>query len=162
MDQFEFEKGRGQKIHSFFNEVEARLERLRKAVRSHRQRAEKSKGAGVSTKALTDAAYRVGFDFGEDLKEEFKLGGSIEDVAVAMDLEHRVFSMKAKVAEKSDRRIAYHCREYAWKKYLTPKLCIAIGQAEKGITQALNPRTQHRILQTRTMGKDRCIFEAQI
>lgn len=123
---------------------------------------EKSEGPCDSTKALADAAYRVGFDFGEDLKEEFKLGSGIEDVAVAMDLEHRVFGMKAKVAEKSDRRIVYHCRECAWKKYFTPKLCIAIGQAEKGIAQALNPKAQYRILQTRTMGKDKCIFEVGI
>lgn len=123
---------------------------------------EKSEGAGDSTKALADAAYRVGFDFGEDLKEELKLGSSIEDVAAAMDLEHRVFGMKAKVTEKSDRRIIYHCSECAWKKYFTPKLCIAIGQAEKGIAQALNPKAQYRILQTRTMGKGKCIFEVEI
>jgi predicted hydrocarbon binding protein len=123
---------------------------------------EKGEGAGDRTKALADAAYRVGLDFGEDLKEEFKLGSSIEDVAVAMDLEHRVFGMKAKVAEKSDRRIVYHCSECAWKKYFTPKLCIAIGQAEKGIAHALNPKAQYHILQTRTMGKDRCIFEVEI
>jgi predicted hydrocarbon binding protein len=123
---------------------------------------EKVESRSNSARALADAAYRVGFDFGEDLKDEFKLGNSIEDVAVAMDLEHRVFGMKAKVAEKSDRRIVYHCSECAWKKYFTPKLCIAMGQAEKGMAQALNSRARYHILQTRTMDKDKCIFEVEI
>jgi hypothetical protein len=75
---------------------------------------EKGESGSSSAKALADAAYRVGFDFGEDLKEELKLGSSIEDVAVAMDLEHKVFVMKAIVDEKSDRKIVYHCSECAW------------------------------------------------
>lgn len=138
------------------------LKGLGKLYSSIAEELEKNESGSDSAKALADATYNVGFDFGEDLKEELKLGSSIDDVAVAMDLEHRVFGMKAKVAEKSDRRIVYHCRECAWKKYFTPKLCIAIGQAEKGIAQALNPKAQYHILQTRTMGKDKCIFEVEI
>jgi hypothetical protein len=61
---------------------------------------EKGESGSSSAKALADAAYRVGFDFGEDLKEELKLGSSIEDVAVAMDLEHKVFGMKASCREE--------------------------------------------------------------
>jgi predicted hydrocarbon binding protein len=138
------------------------LKGLGKLYSSIAEELEKNESGSDSAKALADAAYSVGFDFGEDLKEELKLGSSIEDVAVAMDLEHRIFGMKAKVAEKSDLRIVYHCRECTWKKYFTPKLCITIGQAEKGIAQALNPKAQYHILQTRTMGKDKCIFEVEI
>jgi len=43
-----------------------------------------------------------------------------------------------------------------------PKLCIAIGQAEKGIAHALNSEAKYNVLQTRTMGKDRCIIAIEI
>lgn len=118
--------------------------------------------SGSQVKALAKGAYKVGLDFGESLKEEFQLGNSIEDIGFAMAVEHKVFGMKTKVAEKSDRRIVFHCFECAWKKYFTPKQCIAIGQAEKGIAHALNPQAKYHILQTRTMSKDKCIFEVEI
>lgn len=116
----------------------------------------------VSTKVLANAAYKVGLDFGETLREEFHLGNTIKDIAFAMDIEHKVFGIKAKVAEKNQRKIIYHCHECAWEKYFEPKLCIAIGQAEKGIAQALNPQAKYHVLETRTMGRDRCTIEIEI
>jgi len=115
-----------------------------------------------SAKALADAAYKVGLDFGETLKEEFQLGNTIEDVAFAMEIDHKVFGVKAVVAERSERKIVYHCYRCAWKKYFKPKLCIAIGQAEKGIAHALNPMAKYHVLQTRTMGKERCVIAIEI
>jgi predicted hydrocarbon binding protein len=117
---------------------------------------------GSSAKALADAAYRVGLDFGETLKKDFGLGNSIEDVAFAMEIDHKIFGVKAVVAEKDERKIVYHCYQCAWRKYFTPKLCIAIGQAEKGIAHALNSEAKYHVLQTRTMGKDRCIIAIEI
>jgi hypothetical protein len=117
---------------------------------------------GSSAKALADAAYRVGLDFGETLKEDFELGNSIEDIAFAMEIDHKVFGIKAVVAEKDEGKIVYHCYQCAWKKYFTPKLCIAIGQAERGIVQALNSEAKYNVLQTRTMGKDHCIIAIEI
>ena len=115
-----------------------------------------------STKALANAAYKVGLDFGETLKEDFQLGNTIEDIAFAMEIDHKVFGVKAAVAERSERKIVYHCYRCAWKKYFNPKLCVAIGQAEKGIAHALNPGVKYYILQTRTMGKERCIIAIEI
>jgi hypothetical protein len=115
-----------------------------------------------SSNALADAAYRVGLDFGETLKEDFGLGNTIEDIAFAMDIDHKVFGVKAIVAEKDLKKIVYHCYQCAWKKYFTPKLCVAIGQAEKGIAHALNSNAKYNVLQTRTMGKDRCIIVIEI
>ncbi len=115
-----------------------------------------------STNALADAAYRVGLDFGETLREDFQLGNKIEDIAFAMEIDHKVFGVKATVAEKSKKKIVYHCYQCAWKKYFVPKLCVAIGQAEKGIAHALNPGAVYDVLQTRTMGKDRCIIAIEI
>lgn len=123
---------------------------------------EKDDGKRIPSEALANAAYKVGFDFGESLKETLHLKGSIEDIAVAMDIDHKIFGLKAKTAEQSERKIVYHCYQCAWKKYFTPELCIAIGQAEKGIAQALNPKTKYNVLQTRTMGKDFCIFTIEI
>jgi predicted hydrocarbon binding protein len=117
---------------------------------------------GSSAKALADAAYRVGLDFGETLKEDFGLGNSIEDIAFAMEIDHKVFGVKAVVAEKDEKKIVYHCYQCAWRKYFTPKLCIAVGQAEKGIAHALNSEVKYNVLQTRTMGKDRCIIAVEI
>lgn len=114
------------------------------------------------SETLANAAYAVGLDFGTNLKETFHLNDSIDDIAVAMDVDHKIFGMKAAVTEKTDRKIVYHCYQCAWKKYFTPKLCIAIGQAEKGIAQALNPQAKYNVLQTRTMGKDFCIFTIEI
>jgi predicted ArsR family transcriptional regulator len=119
-------------------------------------------GDGSQEKAMAHAAYKTGLDFGEDLKKEFRLRGTIEDIAFAMDVEHKIFGMRAKIAEKNDSKITYHCYQCAWQKYFTPKLCIAIGQAEKGIAQALSPKAKYNILQTRTMGKDKCIFTIEI
>ena len=116
----------------------------------------------VSTRVLADAAYRVGLDFGETLREEFHLGGTIKDVAFAMEIDHKVFGVKAEIAEKNERKVVYHCYECAWKKYFQPKLCIAISQAEKGIAHALHPMAKYHVLQTRTMGKERCIIEIEI
>ena len=110
---------------------------------------------------MADAAYSVGVDFGEDLKEELKLGSSIEDVAVAMDLEHRVFGMKANVAEKSDLGIVYHCR-VRLEEVLYSQTVHCDWTGRKGTAQALKPKAQYHILQTRTMGKDKCIFEVEI
>lgn len=115
-----------------------------------------------STKALASAAYRVGLDFGETLKEDFQLGSTIDDIAFAMEIDHKVFGVKAVVAERSERKIVYHCYKCAWKKYFIPKLCVAIGQAEKGIAHALNPGVKYYILQTRTMVKERCIIAIEI
>lgn len=113
-------------------------------------------------RAMADAAYRVGLDFGEALKKDLRLGGGIDDVATAMDVEHKILGMKTSVAERNDRKIVYHCHQCAWRKYFTPKLCVAIGQAEKGIAHALNPKAKYHILQTRTMGKTPCVFEVEI
>lgn len=113
---------------------------------------------GSSAKVLAEAAYKVGLDFGETLKEDFNLGNTVEDAAFAMEIDHKVFGVKAVVAEKSDRKIVYHCHECAWKKCFKPKLCIAIGQAEKGIAHALNPKAKYHALQTRTMGKEHRII----
>lgn len=118
-------------------------------------------GEEVPARVLADAAYKVGIDFGDTLREEFHLGDTIEDVAFAMEIEHKVFGVKAEIAEKSDRKVVYHCYECAWKKYFQPKLCIAIGQAEKEIAQALNSMAKYHVLQTRTMGKERCIIEIE-
>lgn len=122
---------------------------------------ERNKG-NPSGKKLADAAYRVGLDFGEDLKREFQLGNSVGDIVFALDMEHRIFGMRASVVERSDRKIVYHCYECAWQKYFSPKLCIAIGQAEKGITHAINYETKYSILQTRTMGKEYCVFSIEL
>ena len=123
---------------------------------------ELEKGERTSGKALADAAHKVGLDFGESLKQEFQLGKSIDDISFAMNVEHKIFGMKASLKQKTDKKLIYHCYSCAWKKYFTPKLCIAIGQAEKGIAQALNPQAKYHILQTRTMNKDKCIFEIEI
>lgn len=112
--------------------------------------------------AMAHAAYKVGTEFGQTLKKDFQLGSSIEDIAFVMDVEHKVFGMNATVTEKSERKIVYDCTECAWQKYFTPRLCNAIGQAEKGIAQAINPEAKYSILQTRTMGKERCIFSVEI
>jgi hypothetical protein len=117
---------------------------------------------GSSAKALANAAYRVGLDFGETLKEDFGLGDTIEDIAFAMEIDHKVFGIKAVVAEKDERKIVYHCYQCAWKKYFTPELCIAIGQTEKGIAHALNLEAKYNVLQTRTMGKDPCIIAIEV
>lgn len=117
---------------------------------------------GSPAKVLADAAYRVGLDFGETLKEDFGLGNSIEDIAFVMEIDHKIFGVKAVVAEKDERKIVYHCYQCAWRKYFTPKLCIAIGQAEKGIAHAFNSKAKYSVLQTRTMGKDRCIIAIEI
>jgi len=115
-----------------------------------------------SSNALANAAYRVGLDFGETLKKDFRLGNSIEDIAFAMKIDHKIFGIKAVVAEKDERKIVYHCYQCAWRKYFTPKLCIAIGQAEKGIAHSLNSEAKYNVLQTRTMGKDCCIIAIEI
>jgi hypothetical protein len=112
---------------------------------------------GSSAKALANAAYRVGLDFGETLKKDFRLGNSVEDIAFAMEIDHKVFGVKAVVAEKDERKIVYHCYQCSWR-----KLCIAIGQAEKGRAHALNSEAKYNVLQTRTMGKDRCIIAIEI
>ena len=141
---------------------ESVLKGIGKLYRAIYDELEKDGDAKSPSKALANAAYEVGFDFGEDLKETLHLSNSVEDIAVAMDVDHRIFGMKAKIAEKTEKKIVYHCYECAWKKYFTPKLCIAIGQAEKGIAQALNPEAKYNVLQTRTMGKDFCIFTIEI
>jgi len=124
---------------------------------------ELEKGDGdSSTKALAAAAYMVGLDFGETLRETFQLGSTIEDIAFAMDVDHKVFGVEATAAEKTDKKIVYHCYECAWQKYFTPKLCIAIGQAEKGIAYALNSKAKYNVLQTRTMGRDHCMIAIEI
>jgi predicted hydrocarbon binding protein len=137
---------------------EAVLKGVGKLYRAIYDEMAKNDGKTVPTKTLADASYKVGLDFGKDLKETLHLGGSIKDIAVAMDVEHQIFGMKTRIAEKSERKIVYHCYRCAWQKYFSPKLCIAIGQAEKGIAQALNPEVKYYILQTRTMGKEYCVF----
>lgn len=117
---------------------------------------------GSQLKALADASYKVGLEFGETLKEKFRLEDTIEDLSFAMEVDHKVFGIKAEVSEKSDTKLVYHCYECAWEKYLTPKLCIAIGQAEKGIIHALNPESKYYVLQTRTMGKQHCVIAIEI
>jgi hypothetical protein len=70
--------------------------------------------------------------------------------------------MKTKIVERNEHKIVFHCYECAWKEYFEPKLCLAIGQAEKGIVQAINKNAEYSILQTRTMGKEKCIFSIEL
>jgi predicted hydrocarbon binding protein len=141
---------------------ESVLKGIGKLYRAVYDELERGGDAEFPSKVLANAAYEVGLGFGEDLKETLHLGNSIEDIAVALDVDHKIFGMKAKIAEKTKRKIVYHCYQCAWKKYFTPKLCIAIGQAEKGIAQALNSEARYNVLQTRTMGKDFCVFTIEI
>jgi hypothetical protein len=141
---------------------ESVLKGVGKLYRAIYDELEKDGDKSIPSEALANAAYEVGLDFGESLKEKLHLNGTIEDIAVAMDVDHKIFGMKAKIAEKTEGKIVYHCYQCAWKRYFTPKLCIAIGQAEKGIAQALNPKAEYNVLQTRTMGKDFCIFTIEI
>lgn len=99
-------------------------------------------GYAPSGKPLAHAAYQVGLDCGKTMKQDFGLGSSINDIAFAIEVDHRIFGMKAAVAERTERKIVYHCYECAWKKYFTLKLCIAIGKAEKGIAHALNSKAK--------------------
>lgn len=138
------------------------LKSVGKLYRAIYDELEKDGGNRVSTKFLADAAFRVGLDFGDTLKKKLHLRSGIEDIAVAMDIEHKIFGMKAAIKEKTDRKIVYHCHDCAWQSYFTPKLCIAIGQAEKGIAQALNSKARYHIFQTRTMGREFCAFEVEI
>jgi hypothetical protein len=87
----------------------------------------------TSLEILGDAAYRVGYDFGESLKERFELGDSLDDIEFAFKVEHQIFGIKSKVAEKTSNELVFHNHECQWSKYFTPPLCIAIGEAEKGI-----------------------------
>lgn len=92
------------------------------------------------------------------VERDFELESTIEDIEFAMEIDHKVFGHKGCCGcEKNEKRIVYNFYECSWKKHLEPRLCIAIGQAEKGIAQALNPKAEYHILQTRTMDKDRCI-----
>lgn len=121
---------------------------------------EEDKNSSDST--LSKAAYRIGKDFGQTLKADFKLGNTIDDIGFAMEIDHNIFGMKAKIAEHSRSRIVYYCYQCAWKKYFEPRLCLAMGQAEKGVAQALNTNAKYNILQTRTMGRDKCIFTVEV
>jgi hypothetical protein len=141
---------------------ESVLKGIGKLYRAIYDELEKGGDAETSSKVLANAAYAVGFDFGGNLKEAFHLGSSIEDIAVAMDVDHKIFGMKAKIVEQNERKVVYRCYQCAWKKYFTPELCIAIGQAEKGIVKALNPEAKYNIIQTRTMGKDFCVFAIEV
>jgi predicted hydrocarbon binding protein len=141
---------------------EAVLKGVGKLYRAVYDEMEKNGGKAVPTKTLADASYKLGLDFGRDLKEMLHLGTSLDDVATAMDVEHQIFGMKTTVVEKSEKRVVYHCHQCAWQKYLFPKLCVAIGQAEKGIAQAFDPNAKYHILQTRTMGKEYCIFTVEV
>jgi predicted hydrocarbon binding protein len=141
---------------------ESVLKGVGKLYRAIYDELEKDGHTNSSSKALSNAAYEVGFDFGENLKETFHLGSSIEDIAVAMDVDHKIFGMKAKIVEQSRSKVVYNCYQCAWKKYFTPELCIAIGQAERGIVNALNPEAKYSIIQTRTMGKDFCVFTIEV
>jgi predicted hydrocarbon binding protein len=141
---------------------EAVLKGVGKLYRAIYDELEKNGDVKTPSKALGNAAYEVGLDFGKNLKETFHLGNSIEDIAVAMDVDHKVFGMKAKIVEQNKRKLVYHCYQCAWKKYFTPELCIAIGQAEKGIVNSLNPQAKYNIIQTRTMGKSFCVFTIEI
>ena len=84
---------------------------------------EKNGDKSVPSEALANAAYEVGWDFGKSLKEELSLNDSIEDIAVAMDVDHKIFGMKAEIADKSERKIVYHCYHCAWKKIKPPQIC---------------------------------------
>jgi hypothetical protein len=141
---------------------ESVLKGIGKLYRAIYDELEKDSDAETPSKALANAAYKVGFDFGGDLRETLHLSNSIEDIAVAMDVDHKIFGMKAKIVEQDKRKVVYHCYQCAWKKYFTPELCIAIGQAEKGIVNALNPEAKYNIIQTRTMGKDFCVFAIEV
>jgi len=141
---------------------ESVLKGVGKLYRAIYDELEKDGNVETPSKALGNAAYEVGFDFGENLRETLHLGNSIEDIAVAMDVDHKVFGMKAKIVEQNKSKVVYHCYHCAWKKYFTPELCVAIGQAEKGIVNALNPEAKYSIIQTRTMGKDFCVFAIEV
>ena len=141
---------------------EAVLKGVGKLYRAVYDEMDKSGGKPVPAKTMADASYKVGLDFGKDLKGMLHLGGRMEDIITAMDVEHQIFGMKAAIVEKSEKRVVYHCYRCAWQKYFSPKLCIAVGQAEKGIAQALNPKAKYHILQTRTMGKEYCIFAIEV
>jgi predicted hydrocarbon binding protein len=141
---------------------ESVLKGVGKLYRAIYDELEKDGDAKIPSETLANAAYEVGRDFGENLKETFHLGNSIKDIAVAMDVDHKIFGMKAKIVEQNKTKVIYHCYQCAWKKYFTPELCIAIGQAEKGIVNALNPKAQYNIIQTRTMGKDFCVFTIEV
>lgn len=138
------------------------LKSVGKLYRAIYDELEKDGEKRIPSEILANAAYEVGLDFGKSVKEAFHLNDGIEDIAVAMDVDHKIFGVKAEIAEKTDRKIVYHCYQCAWKKYFTPRLCIAIGQAEKGIAQALNAEAKYNVLQTRTMGKDFCVFSIEI
>lgn len=111
---------------------------------------------------LGEAAYKVGLEFGQSLKEEFGLSEKLDDIELAMRIEHQIFGIESRLTEKTANRLVFCNTSCYWSRYFDPGLCVAIGEAEKGIAQALNPKATYTIVQTRTMGADCCIYRVEV
>lgn len=111
---------------------------------------------------LKDVFYSIGYSQAERIRNELKLGTSMEDVALAVLAVDRIWGMKTKL-ENTNSGIVTKTYNCPWSKIKGwgPKYCAVLDFYEMGLVEGINPNIKHFYTKRRSLGHEYCegVFE---
>jgi len=111
-----------------------------------------------AVKDLSEAMYKIGFKQGKEIQEKIKVKDNLYGCALVLLIMHRIFGIKSKIVEKSDKKVVIHISHCSWrdKEGWNSKCCMSLASYERGLVENINPDITHRYTKTRSLGNEFC------
>lgn len=110
-------------------------------------------------KKMNKVMYDIGFKEGPGILKQLGLKSNLEGCAYVLLVSHRIFGMKSKIVEKSDKKIIIHASHCAWGNNVagwTPGTCNSIAHYETGVVNRILPGALHQYKKMRSLGDEVC------
>jgi hypothetical protein len=109
-------------------------------------------------KDLSRVIFNIGRKNGERFKKEFDLDDSPRDAAFSLLVGHKLFGIKSRVADGTDKKAVIQVEQCPWEELFPPEACDVLGNIEKGACNALNPNLSYTITKKLTDKDEICEF----
>jgi len=111
-----------------------------------------------AVKDLSEVMYKIGFEQGKEIQEKIKVKDNLYGCALVLLTMHRIFGIKSKIVEKSDKKVVIHISYCQWKdkEGWNPKCCMSLASYERGLVENINSNIIHRYTKTRSLGNEFC------
>jgi len=111
-----------------------------------------------AVKDLSEVMYKIGFKQGKEIQETIKVKDDLYGCALVLMTMQRIFGIKSKIVEKSDKKVVIHISHCSWrdKEGWNSKCCMSLASYERGLAENINPDITHRYTKTRSLGDPFC------
>lgn len=110
-------------------------------------------------KKMNEVMYGIGLNHGPEILKELNLEKNLEGCAYVLLTSHRIFGIKSKIVEKSDKKIVIYASHCSWGNHIsgwTPGTCNSIANYETGVVNKILPNATHQYTKKRSLGHEVC------